>query len=76
MFTDETPNAIGSILCSKDSRRLLAQKSAGFVCRECGCAHKSLNLVDEQAGKKLEEKGKSDTTDRDEGVPLDNDAAA
>lgn len=48
MFTEETPNAIGSIVCDKKVRAQLAEKSKSYSCKECGCVHADLNLHEEE----------------------------
>ena len=44
MFTDETPGAVASIVCSPEAREQFARKSVDYKCKVCGCCHRDLVL--------------------------------
>ena len=44
MFTDETPGAVASIVCSPEARKQFAKKSVEYKCKVCGCSHHDLVL--------------------------------
>ena len=47
MFSEDTPGAIASIVCSDDARKMFSAKSVTYKCKICGCDHSKLHLSDD-----------------------------
>lgn len=63
MFTDETPGAVASIVCSPEAREQFARKSVDYKCKVCGCCHRDLVLGEKSVKAAESAKGAENVSD-------------